>query len=174
MEELKEETKAKLENKEYNNTVIKQPYAFNLFIHNSPLKDNSYVEEEIKMINETKKIFKDAIIKVNATCIRVPIIRAHSEAINVEFFQDFSVEEAYDVLKKAEGVRIFEDRENNRWATPLDASHKDDILISRIRKDISQEKTFDIWVVGDQIRKGAALNAIQIAEILIKTLPIKN
>ena len=164
MEELKEETQATLDGKDYTNTVIDQPYAFNLFPHNSPMLDNGYVEEELKMINETRKIFKEPDFKVNATCVRVPVMRAHSEAINIEFDRPVSVEEAYEVLGQSEGVEIFEDREKNIWATPLDVSGKDPVYVGRIRQDLSDPNSLDIWVVGDQVRKGAALNAVQIAE----------
>ena len=166
MQELREETIAHLEGKEYNRTVIPYPYAFNLFIHNSKLLDNDYVEEEIKMVNETRKIFEDNNIRINATCIRVPVLRAHSEALNIEFNREVSPEQAYKILKNAPGIEILEDREKNRWPMPSDASGKDPVYVGRVRKDISQDNTLDIWVVGDQIRKGAALNAVQIAEML--------
>jgi aspartate-semialdehyde dehydrogenase len=128
--------------------------------------DNNYVEEEIKMVNETQKIFEDDDIRINAMCVRVPILRAHSEALNIEFNKEVSPEEAYKVLKNAPGIEILEDREKNRWPMPLDASGKDPVYVGRVRKDISQDKTLDMWIVGDQIRKGAALNAVQIAEML--------
>ena len=166
MKELKEETQAKLKNKTYQNTVIKHPYAFNLFLHNSPINELGYVQEETKMIKETKKILNDDSIKINAFCVRVPIMRAHSEALNVQFKNDFEIETAYKILRSSRGLKIFENKEKNLWATPLDASGKDEILVGRIRRDLSQSKTFDFWIVGDQIRKGAALNAIQIAELL--------
>jgi len=166
MEELKEETQARLNEEEYSATVIEQPYAFNLFPHNSPMMDNGYVEEEMKMVNETKKILKDEDFKVTATCIRVPIMRAHSESINLEFERPFTIEEAYEVLKAAPGVEVYEDREKNLWATPLMASGKDPVYVGRLRRDLSCENGLELWVVGDQVRKGAALNAIQIAEKL--------
>ncbi len=166
MQELQEETLAYLEGKEYNRTIMPHPYAFNLFIHNSKLLENDYVEEEIKMVNETRKIFDDPDIRINATCVRVPVLRAHSEALNIEFNKNVTPEEAYQVLKKAPGVEILEDRNKNRWPMPLDASGKDPVYVGRVRKDLSQDNTLDIWIVGDQIRKGAALNAIQIAELL--------
>ena len=166
MQELKEETEAHLKEESYENTVINQPYAFNLFPHNSPMLDNGYVEEEMKMVNETKKIFKDPDFKITATCIRVPIMRAHSESINLEFEKPFTMEEAYELLKNAEGVEVYEDRENNLWATPLMASGKDPVYVGRLRRDLSCENGLELWVVGDQVRKGAALNAIQIAEKL--------
>ncbi len=166
MQELREETIAHLEGKEYQRTVIPHPYAFNLFLHNSKLLDNDYVEEEIKMVNETRKIFEDNDIRINAVCVRVPILRAHSEALNIEFKQDVTPEQAYKVLENAPGIEILEDRAKNRWPMPLDASSKDPVYVGRVRKDISQDNTLDVWVVGDQIRKGAALNAVQIAELL--------
>jgi aspartate-semialdehyde dehydrogenase len=166
MNELFDETAAVLEDRPFERTVIPHQYAFNLFIHNSPMRENGYVEEEWKMLNETRKIFEDDNIRVNAVCVRVPVLRAHSEALNIEFEKSVSVDEAYEVLRDAEGVEILEDRENNRWPMPLDASGKDPVYVGRIRKDQSQDNTLDIWVVGDQIRKGAALNAVQIAEKL--------
>lgn len=166
MRELIEETRAFLEGRPYTRTVIPHQYAFNLFPHNSAMTDSGYCEEEVKMLNETRKIFHDEEIRVHATCVRVPVLRAHSEALNVEFAEDPSVEEVYEILRGAEGVEILEDRAANRWPMPIDASGKDPIFVGRVRKDRSQPRTIDLWVVGDQIRKGAALNAIQIAERL--------
>ncbi len=166
MEELLQETAAKLDAREFTATVIPHPYAFNLFPHNSPMLDTGYCEEETKMIKETRKIFHDDSLRITATCVRVPVLRAHSESLNVEFEKDFSVEEAYDILRNAEGVEVLEDRANNRWAMPLEASSKDPVFVGRLRKDPSQPNTLEMWVVGDQIRKGAALNAVQIAEKL--------
>lgn len=166
MKELHEETGAFLKGEKYENTVINQPYAFNLFPHNSGMLDNGYVEEEMKMVKETKKIFNDPDFKVSATCVRVPILRAHSESINIEFEKPYDIDRAYELLKNAPGVEIYEDRPNNRWATPLIASGKDPVYVGRLRRDISCENGLEMWVVGDQVRKGAALNAIQIAELL--------
>ena len=166
MEELKEETRAILDGGSYDRTIIPHQYAFNLFVHNSKLLENGYVEEEMKMVMETRKIFAEPDFRVTATCVRVPILRAHSEALNIEFERDVSPEEAYDILKHAPGVEILEDRSQNRWPMPVDASGKDPVFVGRIRRDISQPNTLDVWVVGDQIRKGAALNAVQIAELL--------
>lgn len=166
MQELEDETRAILDKKDFKRTVIPHQYGFNLFPHNSSLKENGYVEEEIKMINETRKIFNENNFRLTATCIRVPVLRAHSEALNIEFEDNVSVEQAYEVLKTAPGVEILEDRENNRWPMPIDASGKDPVFVGRIRKDLSNENTLDLWLVGDQIRKGAALNAVQIAELL--------
>ena len=166
MDELVQETAAYIQGKEFNRTVIPHPYAFNLFPHNSPMTDNGYCEEELKMVKETQKIFHEPNIRITATCVRVPVLRAHSEALNIEFEQEPDLDEVYRILKAAPGVEVAEDRGNNRWPMPLDASGRDPVLVGRVRKDLTQPKTLDIWVVGDQIRKGAALNAVQIAEKL--------
>jgi aspartate-semialdehyde dehydrogenase len=166
MEELVEETRATLEGRPYARKIFPQQYAFNLFPHNSPLLENGYCEEEIKMVRETHKIMGDPTIRITATCVRVPVLRAHSEALNIEFQRDVSVDEAYAVLRKAPGLVIHEDRANNRWATPIDASGQDPVLVGRLRKDLSQPNTLDLWLVSDQLLKGAALNAVQIAELL--------
>jgi aspartate-semialdehyde dehydrogenase len=166
MEELREETQAVLNGQPYERKVFPVQYAFNLFPHNSPMMDNGYVEEEIKMVRETHKILGDSSIRINATCVRVPVLRAHSEALNIEFAQDVSPEDAYRVLRTAPGVEVFEDRAKNRWATPIDASGRDPVLVGRLRRDLSQPNTLDLWLVSDQLLKGAALNAVQIAELL--------
>lgn len=166
MQELEEETRAVLDGQAYERTVIPHQYAFNLFIHNSALTDNGYVEEEAKMLNETRKIFGEPDFSVNAVCVRVPVLRAHSEAINIEFDCDVSPEAAYEVLRSAPGVEILEDRHAGRWPMPVDASGKDPVFVGRVRRDVSRPNTLDLWAVGDQIRKGAALNAVQIAEAL--------
>lgn len=167
MQELEEETQAVLNGEPYENTVIPFRYAFNLFAHNSPFMDDRYCEEEMKMIKETRKIFHDDDIRVNATCVRVPVLRAHSEALNIEFEKPVTVEEIYEVLETAEGVEVSEDPANNIWPMPVDVSGKDPVMVGRVRKDISQDNTFDMWVVGDQLLKGAALNAVQIAELFV-------
>ena len=166
MEELQEATRAQLDNKPFEPTIFPYNYAFNLFPHNSPMDEDGFCEEEVKMVKETHKIMNDPNIAINATCVRVPVLRAHSEALNIEFHREVSPQEAYAVLKEAPGVEIFENREENRWATPLDASGIDPVLVGRIRKDRSQPNTLDLWLVSDQLLKGAALNAVQIAELL--------
>jgi aspartate-semialdehyde dehydrogenase len=166
MQELVDETQARINGKDFTRTVIPHPYAFNLFPHNSPMTDNGYCEEELKMVKETRRIFHDDALRITATCVRVPVLRAHSEAVNVEFESDPDIAECYEILSRTEGVQVLEDRANNRWPMPLDASGKDPVLVGRLRKDISQANTLDLWMVGDQIRKGAALNAVQIAEKL--------
>lgn len=141
----------------------------NLFSHNTKIAENGYNEEENKMTSETRKIFGDPKIMVSATCIRVPVPRAHSEAINLEFERPMSVQQVREILSKAPGVKIVDDRENNHFPMPLEASGQDDVLVGRIRQDISREdgRGIEMFVSGDQLRKGAATNAVQIAERLI-------
>jgi aspartate-semialdehyde dehydrogenase len=177
MEELRLESLALADGKAFNRTVIPHQYAFNLFPHNSSYNDGSpeksklhaptgYCEEEWKMVCETHKIFGDSNLRVNATCVRVPVLRAHSESLNIRLSKKATVADIYNVLRGAPGVEILEDPSKNRWPMPIDASGKDPVLVGRVRVDQSQDNAFDLWVVGDQIRKGAALNAIQIAELL--------
>jgi len=166
MKELQAETLAHLQNRPFlERTVMPHPYAFNLFPHNSPLNAEGYAEEEIKMLEETRKILEDDQIWVNATCVRVPVLRAHAEALNITFDGPVSVAEAYSVLKNAPGLCIMEDRQNNRFPMPSDVSGQDNVFCGRLRKDPSFPNTLDLWVVGDQLLKGAALNAVQIAEL---------
>jgi aspartate-semialdehyde dehydrogenase len=141
----------------------------NLFSHNSKIAENGYNEEENKMVSETRKIFGEPKIMVSATCVRVPIPRAHSESINLEFERPVTPQMAREVLSKAPGVRIVDDVAANHFPMPLEASHQDDVLVGRIRQDISRDdgRGLDIFVAGDQVRKGAATNAVQIAERMI-------
>jgi aspartate-semialdehyde dehydrogenase len=144
------------------------PLAFNLFPHNSKLNDLGYCEEEMKMVNESRKIMGEANLRLTATCVRVPVLRAHSEAVNLEFETPFHPDEARKILSLAPGVQLVENWENNYFPMPIEASGKDDVLVGRIRQDISHPNGLDLWLCGDQIRKGAALNAVQIAELLIE------
>ncbi|GFE68099.1 aspartate-semialdehyde dehydrogenase [Chroococcus sp. FPU101] len=168
MEELKTQAQAILDQQQPVAESFPYPLAFNLFPHNSSLNELGYCEEEMKMINETRKIFNDPHIRVSATCVRVPVLRAHSEAVNLEFEQSFSVEKAREILKNAPGVQLVEDWQNNYFPMPMDATGKDDVLVGRIRQDLSHPCGLELWLCGDQIRKGAALNAVQIAELLVK------
>jgi aspartate-semialdehyde dehydrogenase len=168
MHELTLETKALLEDKSFDRSVMPHPYAFNLFLHNSPLLENGYLEEELKMLYETRKILEDETIRLTATCVRVPILRAHSIALNVEFHAPACKEQAYALLRQAQGITILENRKENYFPMPIDATGQDHVLCGRIREDLSQPNTLELWVVGDQLLKGAALNAVQIAELLIK------
>jgi aspartate-semialdehyde dehydrogenase len=142
--------------------------ANNLFSHNTKIAENGYNEEENKMVNETRKIFGDSRIMITATCIRVPVPRAHSEAINLEFERPVTPQQAREILSKAPGVKIVDDVQSNHFPMPLEASNQDDVLVGRIRQDISREdgRGVDMFVSGDQVRKGAATNAVQIAEKL--------
>jgi len=146
--------------------VMPFPYAFNLFPHNAPMTSSGYNEEEIKVIEEARKILEAPKLRIAVTCVRVPVLRAHSAALNVEFETPITPELAKEILQKAPGVIVLEDCQQNRFPMPLDASGRDEIFVGRIRKDASNPNTLDLWAVGDQLLKGAALNAIQIAEQL--------
>ncbi|MBD2042089.1 aspartate-semialdehyde dehydrogenase [Microcoleus sp. FACHB-672] len=167
MEEMKEQAQAILDGKTPKTEIFPYPLAFNLFPHNSPLNDQGYCEEEMKMVNETRKIFGAPALRVSATCVRVPVLRAHSEAINLEFGQPFSVAKAREILSEAPGVELVEDWQANYFPMPFEATGRDDVLVGRIRQDISHPCGLELWLSGDQIRKGAALNAVQIAELLV-------
>jgi aspartate-semialdehyde dehydrogenase len=151
--------------------IFGRQYVWNLFSHNSKIDlDSGYNEEELKMIHETRKIFDDPSIGVTATCIRVPVLRAHCESINLTFDRPLLHDQhALEILENAPGITICDDRENNRFPEPLMVSGEDDCFVGRIRPDFSQREGYglDLFVAGDQIRKGAALNAVQIAEIFI-------
>ena len=168
MEELKMLSQIVLNGGNPKSEVLPYSLAFNLFLHNSPLEDNSYCEEEMKMVNETRKILELPDLRFTATCVRVPVLRAHSEAVNIEFEQPFPVEEARQLLAVAPGVELIEDRAANRFPMPTDVTGRDPVAIGRIRQDISDPNALELWLCGDQIRKGAALNAVQIAELLIQ------
>jgi aspartate-semialdehyde dehydrogenase len=144
-------------------------YAFNLFSHNAPMTENGYNEEEMKMVKETKKIWDTEDVDISATCIRVPVMRAHAESINITLDKELDEVEAREILRSAAGIKLIDDRENNRFPTPLDATNQDNVYVGRIRQDISQPGKFglELFVCGDQIKKGAALNAVQIAELLL-------
>jgi aspartate-semialdehyde dehydrogenase len=141
----------------------------NVFSHNTKIADNGYNEEENKMVNETRKIFADPKIMVSATCIRVPVPRAHCESINLEFERPITPEQVRQILSKAPGVKLVDNIDANHFPMPLEASGQDDVLVGRIRQDISRDdgRGIDLFIAGDQIRKGAATNAVQIAEKLV-------
>jgi len=171
MEELSESTRAYLEGRPYNHTVLPHPYAFNLFSHNTPIDPaTGYNQEETKMAQETRKIFGDADIRVSATCIRVPVLRAHSEALTIECERPITPAEVREMLRGAPGVRIVDDPAKNYFPMPRDASGQGDVLVGRIRQDSSDAsgKSIALFVAGDQLLKGAALNAVQIAEVMVE------
>lgn len=168
MAEVKNQANAILQGHSPVAEVLPYPLAFNLFPHNSPLNDFGYCEEEMKMVNETRKIFGTQEIRITATCVRVPVLRAHSEAINLEFEEAFSPDEARDILSRSPGVKLLEDWGSNYFPMPIEATGQDEVLVGRIRQDISHPHGLELWLCGDQIRKGAALNAVQIAELLVE------
>jgi len=167
MEELRRLSRVVLEGGNPVSEVLPHSLAFNLFLHNSPLQANGYCEEELKMLNETRRILDLPDLRLSATCVRVPVLRAHSEAVNIEFEEPFPVEEARALLSAAPGVVLMEDFEANRFPMPTDVTGRDPVAVGRIRQDLSEPNALELWLCGDQIRKGAALNAIQIAELLL-------
>jgi aspartate-semialdehyde dehydrogenase len=170
MEELREATRAHLEGREYRHTVLPHPYAFNVFSHNTRIDPaTGYNEEEIKVINETRKIFADPAMRVTATCVRVPVLRAHCVALNFECERPVNPAEIRELLGDAPGVKVIDDAANNYFPMPKDASGQDDILVGRIRQDLSDPsgRSIALFCAGDQLLKGAALNAVQIAELVL-------
>ena len=171
MEELRLSTEAYLAGREYQHTVLPHPYAFNLFSHNTAIDPaTGYNGEESKVIAEARKIFGEPALPVSATCVRVPVLRAHSIAITVEFADPMSPERARALIADASGVRLVDDAASNHFPMPIEASGQDDILVGRIRQDLSDPsgRSISLFVAGDQLLKGAALNAVQIAELLLK------
>ena len=154
--------------------VFKRPYLFNLFSHDSKVGPDGYNDEETKLVRETHKILEDDSIAITATCVRVPVLRCHSESINFTFRNPLGEDEAREILAGAAGVKIVDDRAANKFPEPNDACGIDDVLVGRIRADHSQAPGMglDLFVSGDQLRKGAALNAVQIAERLIARKPV--
>ncbi|TYR37748.1 aspartate-semialdehyde dehydrogenase [Sphingobacterium phlebotomi] len=146
------------------------PYQIDLNVipHIDVFQDNGYTKEEMKMIQETNKIMGDDSIRVTATTVRIPVMGGHSEAVNIEFENDFDLAEVRQLLAEQEGVIVVDDPANLQYPMPKDAHGKDEVLVGRIRRDESQDKTLNLWVVADNLRKGAATNAVQIAELLLK------
>ena len=170
MEELSESTRAYLEGRPFQPKVLPHPYAFNVFSHNTKVDpETGYNEEETKVMQECRKIFGEPNLRVTATCVRVPVLRAHCIALNIEFEAPLSPAEARKILADAPGVRVVDDLEKNYFPMPVDASGKDEVLVGRIRSDVSDPtgSSLSLFVAGDQLRKGAALNAVQIAERLL-------
>ena len=170
MEELLESTRAYLRSQPYENKVLPHAYAFNLFSHNTTIDpDTGYNDEETKVIKETRKIFEDDRIAVGVTCVRVPVLRAHSQSITFECEKPIGEAEVRAILSDAPGVKIVDDRVKNYFPMPIDASGQGDVLVGRIRQDLSDPTGHSIamFVAADQLLKGAALNAVQIAEYLL-------
>lgn len=168
MQELLDQTRAALEGRNLVPKVMPHPYAFNLFSHNTPLDENGWNGEEAKVAQEARKILGDPGLLMNVTCVRVPVLRAHAESITVEFEGEAPSEEAVrEVLAQAPGVRLVDERSANHFPMPNEASGQGDVLVGRIRKDLSHPSGLCLFVAGDQLLKGAALNAMQIAERLL-------
>lgn len=168
MHELEQQARDWAAGKPVKAEVMPYPALFNVFSHNSKVSANGYNEEENKMLNETRKIFHCPDIRITATCVRVAVLRAHTEAINIEFSKPMSEDEVRRILSAAPGVKIVDDRQRNYFPMPMESAGHDDVLVGRIRQDTSLPGNtgIDLFVSGDQIRKGAALNAVQIAELL--------
>ena len=168
MNELFEQTKAILSHEKPVNNAFPHRIAFNCLPQIDVFLDNRYTKEEMKMIRETQKIFEDDSIQVTATTVRVPVFIGHSESINIETEEKISAEEAMEILSSAPGIKVMDDPSSGIYPMSLNASEIDEVMVGRIREDESIENGLNIWVVADNLRKGAALNAVQIAEILIK------
>jgi aspartate-semialdehyde dehydrogenase len=169
VEELARQTALLLNAQDIDTQLFAKQMAFNVLPQIDSFDDNGYTREEMKMVNETRKILEDAEIGVNPTCVRVPVFFGHSEAVHVETRDQISALEVREMLQMAPGVEVIDETEAGGWATPVtDATGKDAVFVSRIREDVSSENGIDLWVVADNVRKGAALNAVQIAELLIE------
>jgi aspartate-semialdehyde dehydrogenase len=168
MDELFQQTTDLISGREHPPKVFPHRIAFNIIPQIDVFLENGYTKEEMKMVNETKKIMEDQSIRVTATTVRVPVFYGHSEAVNVETERKLSAAEARELLGKAPGVKVVDDPVNRRYPMPIDAAGQDDTLVGRIREDISIENGLNLWITADNIRKGAATNAVQIAEILVR------
>ncbi|HEX6928287.1 MAG TPA: aspartate-semialdehyde dehydrogenase [Gammaproteobacteria bacterium] len=169
IEELAGQTANLLNGKPIKPAVMTRQIAFNVIPHIDVFQDNGYTREEMKMVWETRKIFDDPGIRVNATAVRVPVFYGHSEAVHIETRKKLTAEEARQLLKKAPGVKLLDERRDGGYPTAVtDAADKDPVWVGRVREDISHERGLNLWVVADNVRKGAALNSVQIAEILVK------
>jgi aspartate-semialdehyde dehydrogenase len=166
--DLEEETKARLEGKYYTPEALPNHIAFNVIPQIDVFLDNLYTKEEMKMVNETRKIMHAPDIKVSPTCVRVPVFNGHSESVVIETEEPVTVEEVKEILRDAPGVIVEDDPFNKVYPMPLNADGKDDVFVGRIRKDLSFDNGIAMWIVSDNLRKGAATNAVQIAELLIK------
>jgi aspartate-semialdehyde dehydrogenase len=149
--------------------AYKYPIDLNVIPQIDVFLENGYTKEEMKMVNETKKIMRDDSIRVTSTTVRIPVVGGHSEAVNVEFEKDFELAEIRKLLESAPGVKVVDDPANQQYPMPMDAHEKDDVFVGRLRRDESQPNTLNMWVVSDNLRKGAATNAVQIAEYLVKS-----
>ena len=167
MDELAEQTKLSLENKKINSKNFTKQIAFNAIPHIDVFADEGYTKEEIKMIDETKKIL-DNKIELTATCVRIPVMVSHAESLNIEFEKPFTLEKIREVLDGADGCKVIDERKDGGYITPIEAEGKNETFISRIRKDNTNKNTVNLWCVSDNLLRGAALNAVEIAEAFCK------
>jgi len=148
--------------------VYPHPIDMNVLPHIDVFLENDYTKEEMKMVNETRKIFGDDAMGISATCVRLPVVGGHSESVNVSFEKDFELEEVKQLLSNAEGVIVEDEPQQNKYPMPINAHGKDEVFVGRLRRDDSAPNTLNMWVVADNLRKGAATNAVQIAEYMVK------
>ena len=167
MDELIEQTKLSLDKKKINSKNFTKQIAFNAIPHIDVFADDGYTKEELKMVNETKKILDDKI-ELTATCVRIPVLVSHAESVNIEFEKPFSLQTIHSLLDSAEGCEVYDKREDGGYITPLEAEGKNETYISRIREDKTKKNTLNMWIVSDNLLRGAALNAVEIAELLIR------
>ena len=167
MDELIEQTKLFLDNKKVKSKNFTKQIAFNAIPHIDVFADNGYTKEELKMTNETKKIL-DKKIELTATCVRIPVLVSHSESVNIQFKKSFSLEKVREALSKAKGCEVYDSRENGGYSTPIEAAGKNETYISRIREDKTKKNTLNLWIVSDNLLRGAALNSVEIAETIVK------
>ena len=167
MDELFQQTKMYLESKEIKSKNFTKQIAFNIIPHIDDFSEDGYTKEELKMTNETKKIL-DTKIELSSTCVRIPVLVSHSESVNIEFEQEFSLEKIKDVLNNAPGCSVIDKRENGGYVTPIEAAGKNETFISRIREDKTKKNCLNLWIVSDNLLRGAALNSVEIAEAIIK------
>ena len=167
MDELAEQTKLSLENKKINSKNFTKQIAFNAIPHIDVFADEGYTKEEVKMIDETKKIL-DNKIELTATCVRIPVMVSHAESLNIEFEKQFTLEKIREALDNADGCKVIDERKDGGYITPIEAEGKNETFISRIRIDNSNKNTVNLWCVSDNLLRGAALNAVEIAEAFCK------
>ena len=167
MDELIDQTKMALNNEKVETRNFTKQIAFNIIPHIDTFSENGYTKEELKMANETKKILDDKI-NLTATCVRIPVLVSHAESVNIEFKKTFTLEEVRKALDKFEGCKVIDERVDGGYSTPLEAEGKDETFISRIREDKTLKNGMNLWIVSDNLLRGAALNAVEIAETLIK------
>jgi aspartate-semialdehyde dehydrogenase len=167
MDELIEQTKLFLDNREIKSKNFTKQIAFNAIPHIDVFADDGYTKEELKMTNETKKIL-DPKIELTATCVRLPVLVSHSESVNIEFEKPFTVDKVRQLLDNADGCKVVDERKDGGYSTPIEAAGKNDTFISRIREDKTINNGLNLWIVSDNLLRGAALNAVEIAETLIK------